>query len=584
MAGFIAGIVGCGAFALNPTLVTVNVAPVAISMLNLSSQTFVAGTAGAFANASAMLSGGSFTGSFSLRTTGSDHSGTACTSNSVFSINGAGVLSVTSSGLAQPYPGVCVVATQAGVSNSPYVQAFTITGGTASTSSVINPNNPVSAATITDGAGATWSFDKSGGAPTTYQGDWPILRNSVSTNPASGSGWQLKNVGGTMYTYSMRDNNWYQWSGSAWSSFGSAPPVSGPGIPHLVGAFWGDSNTFSWFSRYPDTAGGSPSGITNNYSLGITIPTNISYAANICQALTTYYCNTQYFPDWKGIACGAYDSTIINQIQSSLVPAAPFIYYVRVNHEWEGNFQQASPYYGGGEGSSLLTLSNDCPNTTAETPQYSQGRIQPADWIAGTQHMITMLRTYLINCGTANGCNPNIKIEWDGPYDSLQAQYYPGDAYVDIIGTDDYSGSFSATGSLAGFEYYNSRSDGTLNRGYLLTFAQQHNKPSVWPEWCDNSVAPNEVDGVIVTQYINLFASVQGPGNTGVIASGYWDDGGSGDEGNCDLAKYTTTKRAAYAAAWPNGFGGSNYNGTYWLQQATGALIPISPSNPWGAP
>jgi len=225
------------------------------------------------------------------------------------------------------------------------------------------------------------------------------------------------------------------------------------------------------------------------------------------------------------------------------------------------------------------TLCGGGGHTAAENPQFGAGRIAPADWLAGTQHMITMLRAYLINCGT--GCNSNIKIEWDGPYDALQAQYYPGDAYVDIIGTDDYVRATSATNAYSQWSFYATATGGYLNRGFLLTFAQQHNKPSVWPEWCDYSAPPNEIDGTIITQYNNLFASVQGPGNTGILAQGYWYSTNNLPE--CDLGTYPA-KKAAYSAAYPNGYGGWHYSGTYWLQKAAGALIPIPAPNPWGAP
>src|SRR5262249_19839577 len=97
---------------------------------------FTAGTAGTIGTAGATLSNGSFTGTWSLQTSGMDHAGTTCNNyGSDFSINtSTGGLANNSSAAAQSYPGVCVVATQSGLTNSPYVQALTITGNAATRS------------------------------------------------------------------------------------------------------------------------------------------------------------------------------------------------------------------------------------------------------------------------------------------------------------------------------------------------------------------------------------------------------------------------------------------------------------------
>jgi hypothetical protein len=95
-----------------------------------SNCTFTPGVARAIGSATAPLSSGSFAGTWSLQTSGTDHAGTTCNNyGSDFSIDSStGVLSNSNGAPAQSYPGVCVIATQSGVSNSPYVQAFTLTG------------------------------------------------------------------------------------------------------------------------------------------------------------------------------------------------------------------------------------------------------------------------------------------------------------------------------------------------------------------------------------------------------------------------------------------------------------------------
>lgn len=105
------------------------VAPTIIS-ISLSNSTFVAGTAGTVGTISVTLSSGPFTGALSLQTTGTDHAGTTCNNyGSDFAISGSS-LNNTTTPTTGSYPGVCVVAMQGTATNSPYVQAFTLTGGT----------------------------------------------------------------------------------------------------------------------------------------------------------------------------------------------------------------------------------------------------------------------------------------------------------------------------------------------------------------------------------------------------------------------------------------------------------------------
>jgi hypothetical protein len=95
-----------------------------------SSCSFVSGTAGVIGTAAATLSSGSFAGSWSLQNTGTDHAGTACKNyGNYLSINSStGAISNSAAAPAQSYPGVCAIATQAGLQNSPYAQAFSFAG------------------------------------------------------------------------------------------------------------------------------------------------------------------------------------------------------------------------------------------------------------------------------------------------------------------------------------------------------------------------------------------------------------------------------------------------------------------------
>jgi hypothetical protein len=103
----------------------------------------------------------------------------------------------------------------------------------------------------------------------------------------------------------------------------------------------------------------------------------------------------------------------------------------------------------------------------------------------------------------------------------------------------------------------------------LFTFAQQKNKPSALPEFsdCSNGV----VDGYLLTHAVNFMASsVQGLPNTGIIMPVY---NGNPGGGGCSFDR-DPLLQAAISQPWPNGWDNTYYNGTYFLQQGTGALIP----------
>lgn len=101
---------------------------VTVTAVNLTNVNFTTGTAGTVGVLSATLSSGSPTGSFTLANSGADHSGTTCQNYSAdFTVSGTN-LNNSSGAPAQSYPGTCVTYTQSGLANSPYTQAFTLTG------------------------------------------------------------------------------------------------------------------------------------------------------------------------------------------------------------------------------------------------------------------------------------------------------------------------------------------------------------------------------------------------------------------------------------------------------------------------
>lgn len=197
----------CSIFALSPTTV-----PQTITSVGLSGNIFGAGqTSGTVIGTASTVMNQSppFSGSYSIVSSGTDHSSTACTStNSTnFQINAStGVLALNTTLGAGTYPGVCIAATQTSppVTNSPYIQAFTITGnpqafnyvqlsGTSYTPNTANavvgtvsvlmsPTTPASTAALTIGGANTGGFQLVGsGCSNISTGTCTLEANSAGT-------------------------------------------------------------------------------------------------------------------------------------------------------------------------------------------------------------------------------------------------------------------------------------------------------------------------------------------------------------------------------------------------------------------
>ena len=357
--------------------------------------------------------------------------------------------------------------------------------------------------------------------------------------------------GSTLYGYNLPTTTWYQIAPSGTStSLGSAPPAaliaSTTGVPFILGANCcsntGDTPWTAWLGRIPDyDDNGSGFGVDAYWIPGQNLgggqlPGDISYAMAGWNSTTCFDPNGQPYSDLstmlQGITAGNYDSTINSQIQNYLVPIAAQLYDIRISHEWIGSWYCDSPFY-----------------------WANPGTVSPSVWVPAWQHIHDLLKAQL----------PNVKFEWDGPTNDTMAAYYPGDDYVDLIGNDAYVGNGTASDSDSMTAWTNRMFgyDG-WNFSYLIAFAQQHNKPMVFPEWSDQSQYSSTLPtgNPIITQFANLFASISlGPGNTGVVGQAYWDN----DEGTtcCGLGDFAG-KMTAYGQPWPNGFYGTTYTGTYW--------------------
>jgi Glycosyl hydrolase family 26 len=435
---------------------------------------------------------------------------------------------------------------------------------------IVNPNNPASATSFTWG-GANWQFQP--GSNDGY-GNWHLTRDNVGT----GYLFQIVTAGSNLYGYNLKTTTWYRWLGSSWSQVGSAPPfVSGKAVRFLLGASCCSAHGSElpwtkWLGRIPDyDDNGSGSGTAADFVPGVNtsgwsnakggggqLPGDLAYAMVSQDA--NGHCidpNGQTYGSLdtvlQAIAAGNYDSAINFQIQNYLVPIASELYFIRISHEWPGPWVCDSPWYGS---------SDQSPN------------IPPSDWIAAWRHVHDLLKAKL----------PNVKYEWDGPYDATQASYYPGDSYVDLIGEDIYIGDGQTNDSQALANWagamtgtWGNVSQGGQNISYLLQFMQQHNKPFVVPEWADMAQysSSSSTGNPIITQFANLFASLSfGPGNAVLVAQSIWDNEAACS--GCGLGDYAG-KKTAYGQAWPNGFANTHYNGNYWQTP----LIPMPAYNFW---
>lgn len=104
--------------------------PAAFSSIKLPTRTFIAGSTTAVGTASATITSGTNSPTWSIKTSGNDSLGTPCSNYGTnFTIGStSGVVTPAASAPAQSYPGFCPQATQSGVGGSPYSQAFTLTG------------------------------------------------------------------------------------------------------------------------------------------------------------------------------------------------------------------------------------------------------------------------------------------------------------------------------------------------------------------------------------------------------------------------------------------------------------------------
>lgn len=229
--------------------------------------------------------------------------------------------------------------------------------------------------------------------------------------------------------------------------------------------------------------------------------------------------DTSNSTDVATAASGGYDSTWAANLATYVDPYASYIYYIRIDSEWQAQSNTYSPFYGSAWGD------ESHPNLSA------------ADWNSAFQHLVNVIR--------ADSALSNVKIAFDSPQNTTEQSYYPGDSYVDLFTYDLY---FGLGGGPTGQDSWNTYS---ANLSYMDTFAAAHSKPYALPEWCDFFT-----DGYVIGQMGNWI-------NThNVVDQNYWNTtfGAQDTNGNYCTLNSSQAKEDAFKAA----FGNYSYTGTFW--------------------
>ena len=121
----------------------------------------------------------------------------------------------------------------------------------------------------------------------------------------------------------------------------------------------------------------------------------------------------------------------------------------------------------------------------------------PANYVAAYQRFARMVRAAV----------PGVPLDWCPNFDKPSDMYYPGDAYVDIVGVDLYLNK----------EYFADDWNFVLTApsglNWLHRFARKHNKLISFPEWATN------YDNATFVENMNAWMATRP-----VAYQGYWND------------------------------------------------------------
>ena len=223
------------------------------------------------------------------------------------------------------------------------------------------------------------------------------------------------------------------------------------------------------------------------------------------------------FPDFATAANGGYNANYKKTLEQ-LVPYASEIYAVRIDSEFNGDWEATTPF-------GKTTVSTDT-------------------WIAGFRNLALTVRKFL----------PSAKIIWNPNVGHFSPfPYYPGDDVVDLVGIDIYCFKKYHPTSAACWSDYLDHANG-VNLTTIANFSRQHNKPIAIPEWGDTFG-----DGYMIGQMRTWMD------NNDVVAHAYWDSGDDLEPDTSALPLLPVNQKA-----YVDAFGNRLYTGAYWPH-----LIPI---------
>ncbi len=154
-------------------------------------------------------------------------------------------------------------------------------------------------------------------------------------------------------------------------------------------------------------------------------------------------------------------------------------------------------------------------------------------FVGAFQQVVTSMRSV---------AGQSFTFEWNPTRGDLSvgnlANFYPGDSYVDYVGLDVYDVEWASYPGMPS-EFSNMETQ-TYGLNWLSSFASQHNKAMVFPEWglgwgtCSSdgqavSASNTQVCGGDDAQFINL--SSQWFATHNVAEATFWDDGSSSIDG-----------------------------------------------------
>ncbi len=190
----------------------------------------------------------------------------------------------------------------------------------------------------------------------------------------------------------------------------------------------------------------------------------------------------------------------------------------------------------------------------------------PANYATYFQKIVTTMRAV---------SGANFRFDWCSAlgYQQFPAeQAYPGDAYVDVIGTDAYNQSWitNYTDPIARWQDLYSGNHGIL---YWIQFARTHNKPISFPEW-GTGTRPDGHGGGDDPYFVQQMYNVISTNN--VAYHDYWDYPASDYNGQLSNNQYPNA-----GAMFLQTFGQSMITGKFQARTfETEALVVAAVSGP----